>query len=327
MSIGETTARTAATLALGGWVLAALAGAGLSQSSPSELFVFGDSLSDPGNAYALTGLTSKAPFAPVPSAPYAMGGHHFSNGKTWAERLAQDLGLDTGGKPALAASGNFGNYAIGGSRARTNSSNPSCAMQIGLFQFARGGVVPPDGLYVIAFGGNDVRDAMAAAATSPSSGYTIITDAVASMDANVRGLYDDGARRFLVANAPNLGKTPAVIGAGAASAGEFFSALYRDMLKDCLDAIEADPNYPGIRIDRLDMYQFIDDIVANPAAFGIADPFAPCLSFYTKSGAKCEDADEHLFWDAIHPTAKGHTKLAEAAAAALGGTSTGGAGF
>jgi len=42
----------------------------------SEVFIFGDSLSDGGNIYALTGETSKAPYALVPTRPYAIGGHH-----------------------------------------------------------------------------------------------------------------------------------------------------------------------------------------------------------------------------------------------------------
>ena len=51
------------------------------------IVVFGTSLSDPGNAFALRGGTNTPPdydIDPllVPSAPYARGGHHFSNGAT-----------------------------------------------------------------------------------------------------------------------------------------------------------------------------------------------------------------------------------------------------
>jgi hypothetical protein len=55
-------------------------------------------LSDPGNAFALAGDASMPPdfmLSPllVPSAPYAKGGHHFSNGATWIEQYARSVGL------------------------------------------------------------------------------------------------------------------------------------------------------------------------------------------------------------------------------------------
>lgn len=59
----------------------------------SGLIAFGDSVSDPGNVYALTGQESVAPYEPVPTFPYAIGGHHFSNGKTYVERRACHCGL------------------------------------------------------------------------------------------------------------------------------------------------------------------------------------------------------------------------------------------
>ena len=39
----------------------------------SQIYFFGDSLSDPGNIFALTGLIAKAPYDLIPSAPYAIG--------------------------------------------------------------------------------------------------------------------------------------------------------------------------------------------------------------------------------------------------------------
>src|SRR3974390_1017112 len=73
--------------------------------------LFGDSLSDPGNHYLAFGQVTRAPFAPVPIYPYAIGGHHFSNGDTWAEDLSEELDTPASGEPALREPGVFTNYA------------------------------------------------------------------------------------------------------------------------------------------------------------------------------------------------------------------------
>ena len=83
-----------------------------------RMVIFGDSLTDPGNHFVAFGITSQPPYAPLPDFPYAIGGHHFSNGPTWAEQLTRALGMPTSGKPALHAPGVFTNYAVGRARAR-----------------------------------------------------------------------------------------------------------------------------------------------------------------------------------------------------------------
>ena len=68
------------------------------QAPFESIVVFGTSLSDPGNFFALRGGTNTPPdydLDPllVPAVPYARGGHHFSNGATWIERFARSRGL------------------------------------------------------------------------------------------------------------------------------------------------------------------------------------------------------------------------------------------
>ncbi len=68
------------------------------QAPYSGIVVFGTSLSDPGNAFALTGEHGLPPdftlsMLNVPASPYAKGGHHFSNGATWIEQYARTIGL------------------------------------------------------------------------------------------------------------------------------------------------------------------------------------------------------------------------------------------
>lgn len=100
----------------------------MAQPAYGPLIVFGTSLSDPGNAFALTGQESTPPYATldmllVPSASYSTGGHHFSNGATWVEQLALMPGIAGSALPAFQGS-NTGasNYAVGGARARNDGS-------------------------------------------------------------------------------------------------------------------------------------------------------------------------------------------------------------
>jgi phospholipase/lecithinase/hemolysin len=80
--------------------------ASIPASAGEQLVIFGDSLSDPGNYFIAFGQTSTAPFAPIPDAPYDIGpGHHFSDGWTWAERLAFALGSPESGMPRAGAPG------------------------------------------------------------------------------------------------------------------------------------------------------------------------------------------------------------------------------
>ena len=82
-----------------------LTSAAFAHEAHARLVVFGDSLSDPGNYFAAFGQTSQAPYAPIPSAPYSIGGHHFTNGKTWVEQLADGLNTPESGRPALLRPG------------------------------------------------------------------------------------------------------------------------------------------------------------------------------------------------------------------------------
>ena len=83
---------TTATIGLA--ALAASAGA----QAYSNLYIFGDSLSDTGNIFALTG-------GATPAAPYFAG--RFSDGPVWAETLATSLGLPAASTASLLGGQNF----------------------------------------------------------------------------------------------------------------------------------------------------------------------------------------------------------------------------
>lgn len=282
-----------------------------------RVYIFGDSLADAGNVYALTGETSKAPYALIPSYPYAIGGHHFSNGKTWAEKFAQSVDDNSGGKASRDAPGKNGNYAHGGARARAGSGSPvpSSIEQVWMF-LGDYGTARPDALYVLEFGGNDLRDALVAGQSDPGAVAPVLQAAIGGLAQSIQTLYFAGARNFLVANAPNIEHAPAVQLLGAGPVAGFLVGLYNGGLEGALQQLEG--ALPGITIHRLNMATLIDEVVANPAAFGISNVTSPCLNFMVESGAKCDDPEKYFFWDGLHPTAAGHRILAQRAIESIG---------
>lgn len=284
----------------------------------SEIFVFGDSLADPGNIAHLTGLISTAPFAVIPAAPYDTG--RFSNGKTWAEQLTRHLRRPDSGSPAFANPFAFGNYGASGARARNFGAAPSLTDQVALFLGVRGSVAPPDALYIVQFGGNDIRDALEVfipGDLDPSFG--IVNAAVQSTMDGIESLYLAGARNFLIANVPNLGKAPAITfsGPGAVFAATLLSSSYNGMLEGRLQTFEADAADDDLVILRLDMFQFINDVSDAPGAFGFSNATTPCLTFGVVVDPVCDDPDAHVFWDGIHPTEAMHHALGNAAVKVL----------
>jgi phospholipase/lecithinase/hemolysin len=285
---------------------------------PARFVVFGDSLSDPGNAFVLTRDLSIPPFASlIPDAPYARGAFHFSNGPTWIEQLSLiDHALPSAG-PALLGPKVFSNYAVGGARARTFGAF-DMPVQVGLFIGEFHGHAPADALYVTFFGGNDLRDALLALAEDPT-GVTsggIIQAAIASYQTNLLTLYAAGARHFLVPNVPDIGLTPAVRPAGPAAQGaaRALTIAFNGALEQLLHGLELGL---GLDIVRLNTFALVDQVVANPAAFGLADATDACIRLDTVVGAFCPNPGKFLFWDGIHPTVAGHHLLAVRADAAL----------
>ena len=278
-----------------------------------NVYIFGDSLSDPGNVYALTGQTAKAPYEPIPSAAYAIGGHQFSNGKTWAQRFAQSLGLNKSGKAAYGSSGKFGNYAFAGARLAGASLAVSATDQVNLYFADQGGSADGDALHVIQFGGNDVRDAFVAYLVSgQDAAETLIEAAIGAEIDLILQLYGNGAKNFLVVNSPNIGLAPAIaeFGPAAQTLGAGLSAGFNQGLADALKYYI--PSDASVQI--LDLFGLINGIAANPVALGIIDTTSPCLTFEVKSGAKCSNPETYLFWDAVHPTAAVHKHIGNAAA-------------
>jgi phospholipase/lecithinase/hemolysin len=289
-----------------------LPAAAFADTNYERLVVFGDSLSDPGNAYVLTGMSLVPPYTDlVPEHPYARGGHHLSNGSTWIEQLARRMKLLESVGPALRVPGVFSNYAVDRTRACAQSPSPSyidLSGQVGMFLDEFGGA-PAEALYVVFVGGNDVRDAL-----TSQDPPAVIGCALYSIYSNLIALIDAGARTFLVANVPNLGQVPAVALLGEeAQAGATGATFYfNQQLEEILMGIEA-AYHEQVSFYRLDTFGLITQASISHPELNVTDP---CIDIFT--GMVCAPAEGYLFWDGIHPTVTGHALIAEEAASVLG---------
>jgi len=293
----------------------------------TALYVFGDSLSDSGNNYLQFGnVTGPAPINAtfVPTYPYAPSFPvpgtlpDYSNGPSWVTPFAAGLGLGAFALPSLMGGGN---YAYGGARMVIDGVAPPPlpvnfppSLQTQLNTYLGSNAVSATALYVIAGGGNDVRDLGTTLNGNPAhdtplivSGATAYATAAAQL---VGALKLGGAQNIVVWNVPDVGKTPAAgSGVGPAAAGaSAIAGAFNSFLSMALAS-------SGVTI--FDSYSLIGGIVANPAALGFTNVTQACGFF----GNGC-DASSALFWDGIHPTAFTHQYIANQMLAAVPEPST-----
>jgi phospholipase/lecithinase/hemolysin len=302
----------------------------------SSFVVFGTSLSDSGNAFALRGGTNTPPdydLNPllIPNAPYTRGGHHFSNGATWVEQFARSLGLAGTVRPAYGSDSPIAtNYAVGAARGcdAPGSGNVNLADQVAEFLADSSGAAPSDALYVIEMGANDVRDAIAAALGVLQRGGTfeqavqaavpILACAQQAIQAAIVSLQQAGAQHFLVWTVPNPGLTPAIrsLGPGAIQVATGLTTLFNtQMLLPTVHAL--DQASEDLDIAVLDAFTLVQQITVNPVNFGLTNTTTACLTPNAEPYF-CQAVDEYLFWDGIHPTYAAHALVALEAARVLG---------
>lgn len=265
-------------------------------TSFSNLYVFGDSLSDVGNISSFFGGL-------IPLPPYAPG--RFSDGDVWVEYLAADLGL------GMSASENGGtNYAWGGAVTGGNEFDLpplDLTQQTGRFLTDTGGAADSGALYVVWGGGNDVRDENT-------------VNSIDNLEQVISDLAAAGAENFLVPNLPNIGLTPESLGDGSSAVKEALTIDFNAGLEALIDELN---NSLAINIVLFDVFDLFDRLVNDPAfaaAFGLTNVNEACFTGVTGLGGEgdvCANPDEYVFWDGIHPTTAAHGLLADFASDAL----------
>lgn len=255
-----------------------------SLDSIDQVYTFGDSLSDTGNAFQATG--NQIP----PSPPYFQG--RFSNGPIWVEYLTQSLGLPTTSQFNLAFGG-----ATTGNNNTINPALPGLQTEIGGY-IASNPPVNDNALYIVWAGANDY---LGGGITDPTIPLNNLATAVTS-------LANFGAKNILVVNLPDLGRLPGTNNTPFATPLNTISQAHNFGLATTLNQLQTNLG-SNVNLISFDVNALFNQAINNPQDFSFTNVTESCLVGIIV----CSNPDEYLFWDAIHPTTVGHQFIASSA--------------
>ncbi len=284
-------------LLLASVALMGCAGSAHAQLVSNRVVVFGDSLSDNGNLFKISGQ---------PPAPY---NQRFSNGLVWAEYFAGSLATSganslVGGQPL--PSGNL-DFAFGGARTDglpvSATNPPGIQTQINGFA-ALGGTFKPTDIATVWGGANDIFQGLPLAASNPATATTVLggiaTTAGNNIGAEVKQLISLGAKTIIVNNLPNFSALPQFAGGPAAQLAGFGSSTFNASLATNLGAVAA--ANPGVNIITVDTAKAFSAIVSNPGAFGLTNTTQACITVMACVTGGAAVQNQYFFWDSVHPT-------------------------
>lgn len=295
----------------------------------SGVYVFGDSLVDPGNDLRAAQLLSQLPFDILPNgAPTADKGYfegRFTDGYNFADLISNKLlheataatfpygftesllGLPIalGNRP----DGNNLSFAYGGALALPGGGPPPwLSAQTDIY---RSFTPDPNALYVITIGSNDVR------ALVPKTGDPVVGDAADARLAAIASeitqetaqLFARGVRHVLVADIPEVGLTPDYTGAVDEAARRSLVDSYAEkadaFLKADLGGLALPP---GATLTDYDFLGYTNAVIANPAAYDFTNVTQARTT--VQAGALAPVGSGFLFFDTIHPSAQAHAQIA-----------------
>jgi phospholipase/lecithinase/hemolysin len=249
-----------------------------------NLVVFGDSLSDNGNALALDLM---------PATPLYIDGR-FSNGPNWVDYfpLVAPSVAHFGPVTAFFApqpSGHPTNFAIGG------STSAHLHAQIDAYLASLGKNRGASDLCVIWIGANDFLAGLAARSLDPRA-------TVENIRAGIAQLSSAGVRTFIVITIPDIALTPQV----KATPTIVQAARQFVFTVNALLGVELLP-YAWLHrmtVEIVDINRIFIPLVLNPGRFGFTNSSGFALDPSTGGGDT--NPNHYVFWDGFHPTTKAH---------------------
>ncbi|KAM7279226.1 hypothetical protein ACFE04_006360 [Oxalis oulophora] len=314
------------------------------------MFVFGSSLVDNGNNNFLQNL-AKADYLPYGvDFPFGPSGR-FTNGRNVVDLLGQHLNLpsflpvftnpSTKGSVIL----NGVNFASGGSGILDDTGSiagkvMSLSEQIRNFEevtlpefddqvrsSSGESSILENYLFVVGTGGNDYsfNYFMKKQQNISISLEAFTTNLTASLSAQLKKLYNIGARKFVIMSLNPLGCSPSVLAAELPRCVpelNMAARLFNCNLKSLVDSVR--PEMGDGKIVFVNQYKILMGIIKHPLSKGFKEKSKPCCEVKSrkeggtgvlceKNGNMCLERTSHVFFDGLHPTEAVNVEIANKA--------------
>lgn len=292
----------------------------LNQNGFKNLYIFGDSLSDPGN---ILSLTYHAKGGPMPPLKYFFNGR-YSNGLIWAEYLAPALNI---------APAHVHNYAYAGATiadgniANANNDFPNFQKEVSLFlqDTPANSINSDDSLFVIWVGADNFLSMKPTDFGNPAQ---YIQTQVSSLVQQIALINDKTlGKQFLVLAVPKVGIAPymqellpelnaktrkaaAAVGAPtpapitAATLDTFVNGFNQALVQGLQQVATA----KNIQIKFLDLNPTLAAALKNPQQWQITNTKQSCYNKQKKT--ICSNPQDYFFYDHLHPTTTVHNHMA-----------------
>ncbi len=297
-------------LSLVAGAVAAALSAGPAAAQFSNFYFFGDSLTDAGS------------YKPI--LPPGTGLFTTNPGPVWAQALGSRYGFTI-----TPANQGGTDYAMGGARVTQTPGQPpvqptASAMPIATqVQTQVGKGIDPSATYLLWGGPNDIAvqaDAYLRGQITQAQLQANIATTATQFAQQAAVLQNAGAQYIVMLNLPDIGRTPYGASQGPAVAAQLsaISTFYNSTEQATLNAI-------GGNQVRVNIYSFLNEVLANPAAYGFTNTTGSACTndiifLCTSSTLVAPNAAQtYLYADGYHPTTAGHAAVAQLVASMLEG--------
>ena len=257
------------------------------QAAFTSLYIFGDGASTTTNG---------------PGGPYFYG-KRFSNGRVWVEVLAQWQGLTYDSNKNWSY---YGHDSTNMLNHVTSFSAPDASNALFVVWCA-----DADFVWNALYSGTNITTWTNALNQCLTNHFKAITN-----------LYTKGVRTLVMPNAVDITKVPYYVYYAAANRAFIRQRAidFNTAFAATLNQVRTSTNYSGLTIFEPDFFTLLDNILANPAAYGLTnalDSKGRSIDALGDTNLINKSLDgpgtNYIFWDNLDPGAKAHAVMADTA--------------
>ena len=260
-------------------------------SSFSNLIIFGDSISDTGNAAFI-------------DLPFPFFENRISNGPIAVDLIANALNLSSERSGHLLGNIEGFNYAVVGGNIE-GSDPEDMNQQVDAYLDRVDQQAESDALYVLIMGGNDLRDIRGI--TNPSQATQRISSAVIELERQIERLVAAGARAFFVTNVPNVGRIPETLervstDPDIVSRAEGYVREYNVVFEQAMTSFRQRSDLSFVTFD---FFAAFENVLDNGLSLGFSNTTEGCFDI---DGPTIEleciilGFESRVFFDSVHPS-------------------------